>query len=148
MFNRRSVRDAIMSRTINKVFFSPSERNMFRVVDVHLLANISNSRKELAAANKIFGSDLNEIKGNTVPQKNTEVQADITSLPVAIIILYRQVTITSDIIFVNRIPLLISISLRLKFGTFERLKNSRVSTLVKAIQKTRRPMRCEVLTLL
>ena len=52
----------------------------------------------------------------------------------AIMSLYQQVTVTIEILYVNRIPFLISISLNLNFGTVERLKKHRVPTLVKNVR--------------
>ena len=56
------------------------------------------------------------------------------SVPVAIMSLYRQVIVASEIRFVIIIPFLISVSLHLKFSTVERLKNHRVPTVVKVVR--------------
>ena len=69
MFTQQSVRDVTLSRKINKVLFSPSDRDMVRITDRRLFTNIPISRKDIAAANKIFGPDLNALKGETVSQK-------------------------------------------------------------------------------
>ena len=52
----------------------------------------------------------------------------------AIMLLYCQVNVAGDILFLKRIPFFISISLHLKFGTVECLENCRVPTLVKAVR--------------
>ena len=62
----------------------------------------------------------------------------IESVPVAIMSLYFQDTFVIEILFVNRIPFLISISLHLKFGTVERIENHCVPTLVKAVRKIKK----------
>ena len=96
---------------------------MVWIVDGCLLANITIGCKDLVAANKIFGPDINTLKGKTVLHKTPVLQMEIASVPVAIMTLYCQYTAASGIIFVNRIPFHISISLHLKFGTVERIKN-------------------------
>ena len=51
--------------------------------------------------------------------------------------LYRQVTVVSDIMFVNIISFIISFILHMKFGTVEYLENCHIPTLVKAVLKTK-----------
>ena len=118
-----SVRNENLARKIRKVLFSPSDWDMVRIVDGRLLENITIECKNLVTSNEIFGPDLIALKGKTVSQKTPEVQVEIESVPVAIMSLYCQDTVASNILFVNRISFLISISLHLKFGAVERIKN-------------------------
>ena len=106
---------------------------MVRVVDMRLIENLPIRRKALTAANKIFGPDLNALKGKTVSQKTYELQVEIASVSMAFTSLYQQVTVASDMMFVNWIPFLISISLQLKLVTVERLEVHRVTPLVEAV---------------
>ena len=73
VFTRRSVRGATLTRKIEKVFVSPSDRYMVRIVDGRLLANIPIGCKDLVAANKIFGPDINALKGKTISHKTPGV---------------------------------------------------------------------------
>ena len=121
---------------------------MVRIVDGRLLANIPIGCKDFLAANKIFGPDINALKGKTISHKTPRLQMKIASVPVAIMTLYCQYTFVSDILFVNRIPFLISISLHLKFGTVERIKIVEFPHWSRLYAQSRRHMRCKVLTLL
>ena len=62
-----------MVQNIKKLLFSNSERYVFWIVDGCLLANIPIIRKDLAAANNIFGPILNALKRKMISHKNTEV---------------------------------------------------------------------------
>ena len=88
MFTWRSVRDANLARKIKKVLFSTSDRGIVWIFEGRLIANAPISCKGLTAANKIFGTELNALKGKTVSHKNSGVQVEIASVPVAIIGLY------------------------------------------------------------
>ena len=66
VFTWCSVRDATLSHKISKLLFSTSDRDMVLIVDGLLLANMPIGHKGLSAANKIFGPDLNALKGETV----------------------------------------------------------------------------------
>ena len=111
---------------------------MVLIVDGRLLANISIGCKDLVAANKIFGPDINALKGRTISHKTPRLQMKIASVPVAIMTLYCQYTFVSDILFVNRIPFLISIRLNLNFVTVESLENCRIPILVKAVHRIKK----------
>ena len=69
---------------INKLLLIPSDRDMVWIVDGCLLANMTIIRKDLGAVNKIFGPDLNALKGKAFSHKTPEVQVEISSVPVAI----------------------------------------------------------------
>ena len=73
-FNQRSVRDATLARKIKKLLFSPSDRDMFRIVDRRLCAYMLIDHKDLPKTNKTFGPDLNALKMKTISHKNPEVQ--------------------------------------------------------------------------
>ena len=50
---------------------------------------------------------------------------------------YQEVTICGDVMFVNRIPFLVTISRHLKFGTVEMLRKTNNATIVKAIEQVK-----------
>ena len=66
------------------------------------------------------------------------MRVNIVNVPVSIMSLYRNVTASADIMFVNRAPFLMSISEHLRFGTAQHLDNRRVPTIVKAVRAIRR----------
>ena len=82
------MRDVTLARKRKTLLLSTSDRYMVRIVDGRLLAYIPIFRKDLAAANKIFGPDFNALNGMTVSHKIPELQVKISSIPVAIMSLY------------------------------------------------------------
>ena len=148
MFTRRSVHDANMASKIKKLLLSPSERDMVHIIERSLLKNMYIIRKKIAAANKIFGPALNVIKGKKTSHKNPEVKVEIASVPVGIISLYRQVTVASDILFVNITPFLVSVILHLKFVTVECIKTIALPPWSRLYAQSRRPICYGVSTLL
>jgi hypothetical protein len=58
-------------------------------------------------------------------------------VPPNIITKYKNVTICIDIMFINKIPFLLTTSRGLHFGTVENLNNRRVPTICKALDKVR-----------
>ena len=59
---------------------------------------------------------------------------DLLPIPALIMERYHRVTLSSDIMKVNKIPFLISISHAIKFSTVELLRNQKIPTILVAIK--------------
>ena len=92
---------------------------MEQVSDSRLLQNPPVACPSLGEAKKIFGPDLNAIKGNTVLLKTPEVRINVANIYISILSLYHNVTLVSDILYFNKISFLSSISASIKFITLE-----------------------------
>jgi hypothetical protein len=82
----------------------------------------------------ILGADIGSIKGKTVRVAPNKVRTITNSVPAEIFDRYKIVTVCADIMFINRIPFLITISRNIKFGTAEVLVNRKASTVLKSVQ--------------
>ena len=76
------------------------------ISDGPLLQNYPVACPSLGEAKTIFGPDLNEIKGNTVLIKTPEVSINVANIHISILGLYHNVTLVSDILYVNKIAFL------------------------------------------
>jgi hypothetical protein len=65
---------------------------------------------DVKASNKIFGPDIASLKGKTTRNTPEPVLTDYIKIPGSIIDLNQNVTLTADIMFVDGIPFLISVS--------------------------------------
>ena len=61
-------------------------------------------------ADTLFGPDLATIRGKTVRRKPTHVVTDYVDIPRALVDINKQVTLAVDVMFVNSVPLLVSVS--------------------------------------
>ena len=119
MFTRRSFQDAKADHKLFRVILRPSGRTMKQISDRYLLRNSPVTCPSLGEAKKIFGPDLNAIKGNTVLLKTPEVRINVANINISILSLYHNVTLVSDILYFNKISFLSSISASIKFITLE-----------------------------
>ena len=87
------------------------------------------------AAERIFGPNLGALKGKTVYRRGVLVSGRIEGVPPSILERYQKVTLSIDIMFVNGIPFLLTISRGLQFGTAENLLNRQVPTVATALEK-------------
>ena len=84
-------------------------------------------------ANNLLGPDVGTLKGKTTrrspPIVNSAVPVDITST----LKHYGDVNLCVDLMYVNRVPLLVTLSRNIKFGTVEAVKDRKEATLLKGI---------------
>jgi hypothetical protein len=79
---------------------------------------------------EIFGPKEGILQGKTTQRKAILVDTTLAPLPPDILERYRNVTLGVDIMFVNRIPFLVTISKHIKLGTVEVLANRSNKTLL------------------
>jgi hypothetical protein len=94
-----------------------------KFVENNLLPNCPITREDIIAAEKTFGPDVGLLKGKTVKHSSTTVNANIVNIPMGIMSQYRNVVIAGDILYISKIPFLITIARKLKFSTADLLPN-------------------------
>ena len=115
-FTQRSVIYSKEDWKLAWVLFIPIGRTMEQIYDGHWLQHSPITCPSLVAANKFFGPNLNEIKGNKVLLKTPKVRINIANVPISIMSLYRNVTLASDILYFNKTVFLASISVSIKLS--------------------------------
>ena len=81
------------------------------------------AKGNIMAADNIFGPNLGSLKGKIVAHPNPHVRAGVDPMPPDILMVHHHIIITIDIMFINKIPFLITTSHNLHFGTAEALPN-------------------------
>ena len=112
----------------------PSTRTFLDIVNKNLLPNCPINQQDILAANEIFGPDVGSLKGKTVRQSADHVNVNMVDIPATIMSHYCDVLIGGDIMFVNTLPFLVTISRGVKFGTSEMLGNQKGKTILDAIK--------------
>ncbi len=74
------------------------------------------------------------LKGKTVRKRPEPVKTDIISIPKEIHKLHKEVTLTIDIFFVNKIPFFLTLSRVLYFTTMTHLPNRSLDLIFKALK--------------
>jgi hypothetical protein len=101
----------------------PSTKEFIRIVSERLLNNCPVTKADIVAAEDIFGPELGCLKGKTTRRKPAMVRQIVEMLPPEIMSRYRNVTLCIDIMYVNKIPMIDSLSRNIKFGTVEDVSN-------------------------
>ena len=136
-YTNRDYSRAVLARTLQKIIGRPSTRTFMAIVENGLLPNCPITKKDIIAAEDIFGRDVGTLKGKTVRHKATWVEGFTVDIPAALMERYRTVTLSGDIMFVNKIPFFVTVSRNIKFGTVEMIENKRNKTLLLAVQQVK-----------
>jgi hypothetical protein len=101
---------ALLARNLQKKIGRPSLRTFLEIVNGKRLRNNPITRDDVIAAEDIFGPDLGSLKGKTVRKASGRVDLRMVPIPAVIMERYRRVTLVGDIMKVNKIPFMVSIS--------------------------------------
>ena len=72
---------------------------------------------------KIYGRDIHSLKGKTTRTHPTRLVTDYVNIPSSVLEKNKHVTLSIDIMYVNRIPFVTTISRNIKFTTVEAIQN-------------------------
>jgi Reverse transcriptase (RNA-dependent DNA polymerase)/Zinc knuckle len=134
-YTRRERDRADLARRLQQTIGRPSTREFINIVNKNLLPNCPITAVDIMAAENIYGPDLGSLKGKTVRRKVDHVEAIVTDVPCSIYERYKDVTVCADIMKVNGIPFLVSISRGIRFGTVEMVERKSAKVVLKAIQQ-------------
>ena len=99
---------------LQNIIMHPASRHMSDIAVSHL-GNCPITKEDVRAAEDIFGPNLGSLKGKTVWRPNKHVQAGSSAVPRHILEIHRDMVLSVDIMFVNKIPFLVTSSCNIHF---------------------------------
>ena len=135
-YTRRAYNDAARARRLQDTIGRPSTRDYIKIVEGGMLMNCPVTREHVTNAEDIFGPNLGSLKGKTTRQKGSHVRSLVSDVPYNIIREHKNVTLCFDIMFVNKIAFVITVSRNIRFGTTERVKSRKACVISAAILNT------------
>jgi hypothetical protein len=97
----------------------PADRNSLGMVRANMIPNCPITPIAVKNANVIFGPDLAGVRGRTVRRPPESMQTDNVQILRIILERYQLVTVVVDVMFVNGVPFLVSVSRGLHLITAE-----------------------------
>jgi hypothetical protein len=102
------------------------------------IRNCDITRTDISNAEDIFGPEHGSLQGKTVRTASEQVRSGgLVPIPAAIMAHYQRVVLYIDVMKVNKMPFLVTISRAIKFGTVAWLKNAKSDTILAKITEVR-----------
>jgi hypothetical protein len=135
-YTNRDYSRAKLARQIQILVGRPELKDFLRYLENNALPNSPVQQQDAINALDIFGRDVDSLKGKITKQQLEAVLGAVANnLPRTIMATYREITLCIDIMFVNQIPFLMSISKHIRFITCEVLENRKAPTLIQALKR-------------
>ena len=116
------------------MFARPSPHDLERMLRGNTFKNCPITIANIQNTNKSFDPDIGSLCGKTVRCTPEPVVSDYIAISSDILDQHSYLEITADLMFVNKIPFIVTLGQRVKFTTIENLPNLRAPTLLKGIQ--------------
>ena len=133
MYTTHDIKRADRARRFQNITGQPIKR-IFHAVDNNILQNLPILREDVIMAEDIYGPIIPHLKVKTVRRKLQHVEPiKITNVPNTILDKYKEVTICCELMHINGIGFLITISRHIMFATGSMIKNRKVEKIVGGI---------------
>ena len=129
-YSKRQTQDSKAARVLQMTIGFPTDPDFKTMVTTGLLKNCPITPDDIEVANQIYGPSVAGLKENTALVKPTRLKHNLLPVPPSITEEQRRVTICADVMHVNKIPFLVTISVNLGFTTIEALTGIDTNTLL------------------
>ena len=135
LFSKRQTDNARLARQIQNIINYPSTKAYRDMVRDRFFPDMPITQADIDTAEIIYGPNIGALKGKTVHHHPRHLQTGIDGIPADIKQAYSQgVTLTADLMYINGIAFLITVSRGLYFGTVQCLDNRQVPTIAAALK--------------
>jgi hypothetical protein len=126
------------ARTMQRRIGRPSTQRHMELISKGRIRNCDTTRQDIINAEDMFGPDLWSLKGKTVRKASDQVRSGgLVPIPATVMAHCRKIVLCVDVMKVNKMPFLMSVSRAIKFGTIAWLKNAKAETILTHIKNIR-----------
>jgi hypothetical protein len=134
-FSKRDQVRANRVRRFQHVSAHPSDETIIYSAMTNSIKNSPITRRDVKMAFDMLGRSKYGVEGKTVRQQPDAVVTDSLPVPTTILNYYVDVSLSVDIMHVNKIPFLISISEHIHYGTINALDSMKIPILEEEIKR-------------
>ena len=134
-FTKRQIKGAEVARTLYAKLSYPSWKDFKWVIQSNQIKDCPVTVQDVDVALKIWGKNVPALKGKTTRSKPRPVARDFVKVPVEILKLHKEVFLTANIFFVNKIPFFLTLSCKICFTAVNHLADRTVLEIFKAFKE-------------
>ena len=132
-YTKRQIKSARSARDMENIVMRPGTRKFTDICLPHF-NDCPVTLDDVRIATDIFGKNLGALKGKTTSRSEPHVITSISPVPIEIMKTHKQVTLAVDIMFVNKIPFLVTTSRNIHFGTIEAIPDRKINTVISKLR--------------
>jgi hypothetical protein len=120
-YTQHEVEDARAARKAQAMLGHLTNHDFLGMVHSGMILNCPVTPSAVQKANRIFGPDLAGVRGRTVRRPPESVTTNYVQIPHALLERHQRVTLAVNVMFVNRVPFLVSVARGLNLVTAEHM---------------------------
>ncbi len=117
LYTKRQIAGAEAARKLYQVVGYPSLKDFMHIIQTHGINNCPITLEDVKISQKIFGPDVYAIKAKTVRKKPKVVVNDYVEIPKELIQAHKGIELCTDIMFIDEVAFLVTMSKYIKFIT-------------------------------
>jgi hypothetical protein len=134
-FTKRQIKCAEIAQNLYKALSYPSMKDFKWVIQSNQIKYCPVTIQDIDVATKIWGKNIAALKGKTTPSKRHPVSRDYVKVPNELLKLHKEVFLTTDIFFVNKIPFFLTLSRKICFTAVNHLTDRTVPQIFNAFKE-------------
>ena len=134
-FTKRQIKGTEAAQTLYMTLGYPSMKDFKWVLCSNQIKDCPVTPQDAETAFKIWGKNITVLKGKTTCSKPNPVTKDLVKVPTKLLNLHKEVFLTADIFFMNKIPFFLMMSWKLCFTAVNHLMNRTVPEIFKAFKE-------------
>ena len=131
-YTKRQYERALETQKFYNTIGNPSLNDFKSIIKMNAIKNCPITLKDIDIAEQIFGKDINTLKGKTVRNKPIPVIQDYIQVPKEIKKIHSNIELCVDIMYIQNIMFLVTISKRIKYTTIDPIPSRRKSDMLNA----------------
>jgi hypothetical protein len=126
-FTKQKVKATKVAIALQSKLGHPSKADMHWIIKQNMVKGCPVMILDVDNALTVHGPSIPALKGKTAKKKPAVVNRDLVKAPREFMKLVKDVTLCVDIFFVNKVPFIITLSLKIYFTTVTHLDNRKIT---------------------
>jgi hypothetical protein len=133
-FTKRQIKCVEIARNLYKTLSYPSMKDFKWIIRSNQIKDFPVMIQDIDVATNIWGKNIATLKGKTTRSKMQLVARDYVKVPKELLKLHKEVFLTTDIFFMNKIPFFLTLSRKICFTSVNHLADRNVPQIFKAFK--------------